>query len=175
MAALPTPHDNSEYPYEPAHSRSLIWISLSVEKKNAPKRESCPFATWEQWIPNWACGISADWSWIRGLLKKSAPKHDSCTYATREQRLSIWACASAQPDLDFAVWWKKKCTAAWELPLRSIGTANTHEPAHWKKITAVWALSLRHHENSEYPYEPAHPRSLICTLDISQQYLFNSQ
>ena len=48
VAALSSPHDNNEYPSEPAHSRSLIWISLSVEKKNVPKRESCPYATWER-------------------------------------------------------------------------------------------------------------------------------
>ena len=27
----PTPHENKEYPYEPAHPRSLIWTSLSAD------------------------------------------------------------------------------------------------------------------------------------------------
>ena len=57
MTAVRTPHDNNEYPYEPVHPRSLIWNSLCLKKKkkkkkkkNAPKHESCPYATWEEQI-----------------------------------------------------------------------------------------------------------------------------
>ena len=169
-------HENSEYPYESAHPHSLIWILLFVLKK-ALQRESCHYSPWEQRISIWACAsaqpildVAVSWkkkkkttaAWqlshrpmrtanthislrIRAaysrfccLLEEKAPQRESCHHDPWEQQIPIWACASAQPDLDFAVCWKKK-----------------HR--------SVRAVTMTH-ENSKYPYEPAHPRSLFWTL-----------
>ena len=66
--------------------------------------------------------------------QKNAPKCESCPLATWEQRIPIRACASALPDLDCCL--LEKSTAAWELSLRPMRTANTYMSL---RIRAAWS------------------------------------
>ena len=114
VMSLHNMHQNSEYPYEPAHSRILEFAVCSNKSAETWDMSLCHMRTVN--IHMSLC-IRASWSGLCWLLISST---------------------SAQPDLDFAVCWKKSASA-WELSLRPMRTANTHISL---RIRAAWSGPL---------------------------------
>ena len=168
VRAVPTPYENSEYPYEPAHPRSLVWALLSAANfHNKSLHMYLILNLIDRVSPSLISQNSPTSGWERTQVFFMHTRKILVTLGWRTSLSESWwthiRTANIHVSLRIRAAWSglsymlKKCTTAWELSLRPMRIANIHmslrfRPA-WsgiryllekKKSAETWKLSLRH-------------------------------